>query len=73
MWVAEYRRRREDQTSWRVFDATGHYLGVVETPEGGRIFQIGDDYLLGMWREDLDVEQVRLFTIEKPDAGNRAP
>jgi streptogramin lyase len=71
LWVAEYRRRREDQSIWRVFDPTGQYLGVVETPEGGRIFQIGDDYLLGMWRDDLDVEQVRLFTVEKPDAGSR--
>jgi hypothetical protein len=71
LWVAEYRRRREDQSIWRVFDPTGQYLGVVETPEGGRIFQIGDDYLLGMWRDDLDVEQVRLFTVEKPNAGSR--
>jgi hypothetical protein len=70
VWVAEYRRRREDQSTWDVFAATGEYLGIVQTPQGGRIFQIGEDFVLGLWRDDLEVEQVRLYAIEKPMVSN---
>jgi hypothetical protein len=30
-----------------------------------KILEIGSDYILGVWADDLGVEQVRLYRIEK--------
>ena len=54
-----------DQTLWNVFDPEGRWLGTVETPYGGYIYQIGEDFLLGLWVDELDVEQVRVYPIDR--------
>ncbi len=65
LWVGEYRKPRDDQPRWKVFDPEGVYLGVVETPPRFRIFEVGSDYLLGQWRDDLDVEHIRMYRLVK--------
>jgi len=64
-----------DQGQFSVFDADGVWLGRVALPPGlpwlrGHnlrypILEIGRDYVLGVWVDDLGVEQVRLYRIEK--------
>jgi hypothetical protein len=49
-----------------VFDPAGVYLGDVEMPERFRVFQIGADFVLGQWRDEDDVEHVRLYPLIKP-------
>jgi hypothetical protein len=64
VWVAEYSLGHEDRTGrWTVFDTDGRMLGVVQVPTGGRLRDIGDDYLIGTWRTDLGVEQVRMYRL----------
>lgn len=64
IWVAEYSLGREDREGrWTVFDTDGRMLGVVEVPRGGILTDIGKDYLIGRWRTDLDVEQVRMYRL----------
>jgi hypothetical protein len=53
--------------SFAVFDTAGVYLGDVETPRGLEIREIGDDYVLGVWRDDMDVEYVRMHRLIKPE------
>jgi hypothetical protein len=65
VWIAEYPEHDGDRSLWDVFDREGRWLGKVETPYGGYIYQIGDDFLLGVWVDELDVEQVRLYGIER--------
>lgn len=65
LWVEEYRRPGDDQPRWRVFDADGALLGVVETPPDLTIYQIGPDFVLGRWIDELDVEHVRLYALLK--------
>jgi hypothetical protein len=65
LWVADYTRERDDEGTWRVFDPEGRFLGTVETPTGGRVQQIGPDFVLGIWRDELDVEYVRLYELIK--------
>ncbi len=57
---------------WTVFAPEGRWLGTVEMPEGLRVMEIGSDYVLGIWRDELDVEFVRLHRIVK-DLRLRAP
>ncbi len=64
VWVAEYSLGRGDRSgNWTVFDTDGRMLGVVEVPRGGRITDIGEDYLIGSWRTDLDVAQVKMYRL----------
>jgi len=65
LWVGEYRKPGDDQPRWKVFDPEGVYLGVVETPPRFRIFEVGSDFLLGQWSDDLDVEHLRMYRLVK--------
>jgi hypothetical protein len=66
LWVEDYRATDEEVPQWTVFDSTGRLLGAVDTPPSFRIDDIGDDYLLGVFRDSLDVEHVRMHRITKP-------
>jgi len=65
LWVAEYRRPGDQQPRWHVFDPDGTMLGMVETPPRFRIDQIGPDFMLGRWTDELDVEHVRMYALLK--------
>lgn len=65
LWVADYSQERGADGTWSVFDPEGRFLGSVETPTGGRVLQIGSDFVLGIWRDELDVEYVRLYELIK--------
>ncbi len=65
LWVADYSQERDDEGTWSVFDSEGRLLGSVETPTGGRVLQIGSDFVLGIWRDELDVEYVRIYGLIK--------
>jgi hypothetical protein len=66
LWVLDYRLERDDPYVWSVFDPDGRWLGEVETPPGGRVTHVGSDFVLGVWTDELDVQQVRLYDLEKP-------
>ena len=66
LWVEEYRVTDDEAPRWTVFDSAGRVLGTIGTPRGLRVDEIGDDYLLGVFRDSLDVEHVRLHAIAKP-------
>ncbi|MGD8868966.1 MAG: hypothetical protein PVI01_15155 [Gemmatimonadales bacterium] len=65
LWVAEYRRPGDDQPRWTVFDPDGVMLGVVETPERFRVYEIGSDYVLGRGVDDMDVEHIQVYDLLK--------
>jgi hypothetical protein len=66
LWVEEYRVTANDPPRWTVFDSTGRMLGALEVPRSLRILEIGANELLGIFRDSLDVEQVRAYRIRKP-------
>jgi hypothetical protein len=66
--VAEY-RLPGDPLRWAVFDPEGRFLGHVDTPEADRITHIGADFVLGLWTEEMDVEHVRVYRLEKQPGG----
>jgi hypothetical protein len=69
LWVSDFQVTPEDPGKWTVFDPEGRMLGTVSTPARFRVFEIGEDYVLGVWKDELDVDHVRLFALEKPGAG----
>lgn len=67
LWVREYDLpdAERDAPLWTVFDAEGRVLGFVETPEDLAIYEIGEDYILGRVRDELQVEYVQLWKLER--------
>ncbi len=63
LWVQRYPRPGELGTEWAVFGVEGEWLGDVVMPLGLEVFEIGRDYVLGRWRDELGVNYVRLHVI----------
>jgi len=72
LWVLEYEPIPDTPGTWTVFDPTGTMLGTVATPARLQVVEIGDDYVLGVWKDELDVQTVRLYALEKPAASRAA-
>jgi hypothetical protein len=53
-------------TAWRVFDPSGIWLGTVTLPARFNPMDIGKDYVLGLWRDEDDVEHIRIYRLRKP-------
>lgn len=49
-----------------VLDADGSFLGDVELPAGFRPFQVGEDWILGVTSDELDVNRVVVHGLSKP-------
>src|SRR5690606_3781961 len=64
LWVKDYVVGGEENR-WDVFEPDGRWLGTVVLPRGLDPTEIGEDYILGIVRDDLGVERVRVHRIEK--------
>ena len=65
LWVQEYPLPGEQDNVWTVFDPGGRVRGFVETPLGLDVFEIGEDYVLGMAADENDVERVQLWPLDR--------
>lgn len=66
LWLLEYRWDETEPNRWSVFDPDGTWLGVVESPAGFAVNDIGPDYVLGIRRDALDVQYVEMYPLVKP-------
>ncbi len=66
LWVEEYLGPRDSIPIYSVFTSAGRYLGDVMMPSRFQPHDIGTDYVLGVWRDELDVEHARLYALVKP-------
>jgi hypothetical protein len=51
---------------WEVFDAEGRYLGVVTFPVGFRPVRFHGDWVIGVWKDDMDIEYVMRLRVRRP-------
>ena len=65
LWVREYRAPGAKGALWTVFDPEGRVRGLVETPAGLGTFEIGEDYILGRKDDELGVEHVQLWALDR--------
>jgi len=75
LWVEEWDDVGIEMGAFSVFRSDGAWLGRVTLPPGlpltrgtgllTSVLDIGSDFLLGVWVDDLGVEQVRLYRIDK--------
>ena len=59
LWAELYRYEVGTPERWLVFGPNGEGHGSVDMPPGLRVWQIGRDFVLGVWRGERDVEYVR--------------
>ncbi len=65
-WLKPYRPSWEPEDSvWLVVDADGAIAGHVPLPSRYTVHEIGDDYVLGVWRDELDVSYVRMHRMTR--------
>ena len=65
LWAGEYARYPAVPRKWTVFAGTGELLGEVTVPDLFKVLQIGADWILGVGRDELDVEYVRMYQIDR--------
>ena len=66
LWVEYYRPAWKRESRWTVFNAQGRMLGDVDMPLDMEVLEIGSDYVLGLLKDELDVEYVQLYELIKP-------
>ncbi|MEN8374108.1 MAG: hypothetical protein ABFS34_01520 [Gemmatimonadota bacterium] len=64
LWLADFAPDGQAATTWTVLDADGSWLGSVALPDGLRLEQVGDDWVLGKVEVDRKW-QVRVHSIER--------
>lgn len=55
----------EGPETWQVLGPGGAWLGGVEIPADFSVMEIGMDFVLGVYRDDLDVEHPRVFGLHR--------
>jgi hypothetical protein len=65
LWVMRARVLSSDPASADVFDPSGRLLGSVTLPANVKLFEIGTEYVLGVWKDDMDLQHVRMYSIRK--------
>jgi len=65
LWVQNFATPADPQPPFTVFDRDGRWLGVVAFPDRFTPHEIGEDYVIGVSRDELDVETVRRYPLLK--------
>jgi hypothetical protein len=65
LWVQDYRAEGETHTRWTVFDRNGRAIARVSGPDEFTVLDIGPDWIVGLSRDELEVEHVGLYRLKR--------
>jgi len=63
LWAMDYLAPRDTAATWRVFDGEGRWLATVAVPRAFTLHAVRDGRAVGVWRDEDDVEQVRVYEL----------
>jgi hypothetical protein len=63
VWAADYRLTPAESLRWTIISSDGQLRGRITTSSRLRILDIGADYVLGVERDELDVERVVMYSL----------
>jgi hypothetical protein len=66
LWVEEFQRPGFENRAWNIFDPEGELVGRVTLPARFQAFEIGADYILGVGRDEMNVEFIRMYPVTRP-------
>ena len=64
LWAELYRFDLREPVRWLVFGPNGEGMGSVDMPPDLEVLQIGRDFVLGVWQDELEVEYVRRHALK---------
>jgi hypothetical protein len=67
LWVEDFQRPGQENRSWTIYGSDGIRSGRIVLPERFNPAEIGEDYILGVGWDELRVEYVRMYTLERPE------
>lgn len=77
VWVQRYGGHGpfspEPSDNWWVFASDGRWLAEVTMPPGLEVVEITDTHVVGIYKDDLDVEHVRLHLLPAPLGARAIP
>ena len=65
LWARRFPRPGEAAALWWVFDPEGIWVTTVSLPADLDLLDAGEDYVLGLAKTDLDVEQIHLYKLQR--------
>jgi len=67
VWAGEFHGLAEVErpTTWEVFSPEGVWLGPVRMPARFTLLDIGSDFVLGVFRDGLDVQHVQVLRLHR--------
>lgn len=65
LWVAEYVHVVDQPRVWDVFGLEGQWFGSVETPENFSPLEIFEDKMVGVHKDDFDVERIWILPLKR--------
>ena len=69
LWVRDFEMPGAESLPWSVFDPEGALVARVTLPEHFNPMEIGADYILGVGRDEMDVEYIRMYSLTRPAGG----
>jgi hypothetical protein len=54
---------QQESVSWTVFGVNGELISQVEMPSGFRPLDVGTSTAIGIWKDDLGVQNVRVYPV----------
>lgn len=65
LWLRAYAPPGIDGEHWAILSSEGVWLGDLELPDRFTLSEIGEDHLLGVYRDDLDTEFVHQYALTR--------
>lgn len=66
LWVERYGGVGADPPEFDIFDPEGRLVGFAALPEDAEILEIGNEYILALFRDELGIEYVRMYGLQRP-------
>jgi hypothetical protein len=66
LWIGETRLPGEDARTWTIMDSDGRAIGRLTMPLRTLPLDIGRDWILAVTRDELDVESLTVWGLERP-------
>ncbi len=73
IWASDRRPPADTALSWTVYDLSGEVVAQLRTPPRFLPHEIGPDYILGRFQDEMDINYVRLYALNKPAGSPPAP
>ena len=65
LWVRRYFLASDPEHEWWIYEPNGRLEATLKHPSQFRLTEIGSDYVLGLWRDQNDVQTIRRYSLLK--------